>query len=97
MTCFAAEKQEKDRSIPELIQVDGGMLQLVVHQKMDQQEEWRDINIMLLQMVVILMLEVDLELITLLLESLRMDRLLMYLSCKMQALDLGYMQGVLMP
>ena len=29
MTCFAAEKQEKDRSIPELIQVDGGMLQLV--------------------------------------------------------------------
>ena len=29
MTCFAAEKQEKDRSIPELIRVDGGMLQLV--------------------------------------------------------------------
>ena len=79
MTCFAAEKQEKDRSIP------------------DQQEEGHGINIMLLQMVVILMLEVDLELITLLLESLRMDRLLMYPSCKMQALDLGYMQGVLMP
>ena len=28
MTCFAAEKQE-NRSIPELIPVDGGMLQLV--------------------------------------------------------------------
>lgn len=65
----------------------------MIRQKMDQQEEWRDINIMLLQMVVILMLEVDLELITLLLESLRMDRLWMYLSCKMQALDRGYMQG----
>lgn len=69
----------------------------MIHQKMDQQEEWRDINIMLLQMVVILMLEVDLELITLLLESLGMDRLLMYLSCKMQALDRGYMQGGMMP
>ena len=48
----------------------------LIRQKMDQQEEWHGINIMLLQMVVILMLEVDLELITLLLESLRMDRLL---------------------
>lgn len=65
----------------------------MIHQKMDQQEEWYGINIMLLQMVVILMLEVDLELITLLLESLGMDRLLMYPSCKMQALDRGYMQG----
>ena len=54
----------------------------MIRQKMDQQEEWHGINIMLLQMVVILMLEVDLELITLLLESLQSG----------QVIDVSFMQ-----
>lgn len=94
---FCSRKARERQKHSELIQVDGGMLQLVDSSENGSARGVARYHIMLLQMVVILMLEVDLELITLLLESLRMDRLLMYLSCKMQALDLGYMQGVLMP